>query len=62
VARALADGRRRANAFFPDVSVRYVEEALLVERGLLGSFTNINLPADLEAAERLVRLRCGAPA
>ncbi len=55
--RALLErGERRIIGFFPQVRVRYLEEAewaALDPQGL--SFRNINTPADLAAARRMVR-------
>ena len=51
---ALAAGRMRVISFFPDVRVRYVDEAEIDRfdpRHL--SFFNVNTPADLEQARQL---------
>ena len=55
VERALAEGRRRMIDFHADVRVHVVEEdvvARLDPQGL--TFFNINTPADLQTAERLL--------
>lgn len=52
----LARGDRRVISFFPQVKVRYLEEAEI--RALLPddtAFININTPEDLERAQKLVR-------
>jgi molybdopterin-guanine dinucleotide biosynthesis protein A len=51
---ALDAGRRRVVSFFPDVRVRYVDEAEIerFDRQRL-SFFNVNTPDDLDQARRL---------
>jgi len=58
--RALAAGRMRVISFFDDVRVRAIEEAEL--RAVdpdLAALTNLNTPAELEAALQAARRRAG---
>ena len=53
---ALASGKRRVISFFPDVDVLKVDEETLVRFDPDGqTFFNVNTPADLVEAERLLR-------
>ena len=52
----LRQGKRRIILFFPQVRVRYLEQAELARFDLAGlSFRNINTPQDLEQVRRMLK-------
>jgi len=55
---AIFTGRRRVISFFDEVRLRYVEEDEILQFDpALVSFTNVNTPQELEAAERIAKLK-----
>jgi molybdopterin-guanine dinucleotide biosynthesis protein A len=56
IVSALQAGKRRADAWFGQVNIRYLEPAEIVECDPEGlAFFNINTPQDLQEAERIAR-------